>query len=423
MKRLRAIERGQKAIGGHLRCSRRQALLAAAALALSACAGARWRAERAARVTRFELVPVRATHRTVWLFVRLHTDAGLVGLGEASDAFGYANTTAAQAQQMERELARFAELALGASPLEVERYRARGRSQAAAGGLVAATAFSAIEQALWDLSGQLLGKPIAELLGGARRSRLPIYANINRATQPRTPGGFAASARRAVADGFRALKLAPFDGFERSAFADPFSAAPVELGIDCVAAVRDAIGPDVELMVDAHSLFDVPLAIEVAERLEPFALAWYEEPVAPELSAETLAIRRAIRQSMAGGEVLFGVEGFEALCRERAVDVIMPDPKHCGGVQELLDIAARAERSGIAVAPHNPSGPASTAVCAQLCAALPNFRVLELQWGEVPWRGELVTPPEHFERGELVCSERPGLGLSLDLRAARAHPI
>jgi galactonate dehydratase len=403
--------------------SRRELILGGAALALSACVGAEGSSARRARVTRVELVPVRATHRTVWLFVRLHCDAGLVGLGEASDAFGYANTTPAQAQQMERELARFSELAIGESPLEIERYRARGRARASAGGLAAATAFSAIEHALWDLSGQLLGKSIAELLGEVRRAQLPIYANINRATQPRTPEGFAATAKRAVADGFRAVKLAPFDGFERTAFSNPAAAPPVALGIDCVAAVRDAIGPGVELMVDAHSLFDVPLAIDVAKRLEPYQLAWYEEPVAPELTAETLAIRRAIDRPMAGGELLFGVEGFEALCHERAVDVIMPDPKHCGGLHEFREIAAMAAQSEIAVAPHNPSGPVSTAVCAQLGAALPNFRVLEVQWGEVPWRGELVSPPERFERGELAVSERPGLGISLDLRAARAHPI
>jgi galactonate dehydratase len=411
-----------------MQLSRRALLCGGAALGLSACTGfgalrdARGSA-RSARVTGVELIPVRATQRTVWLFVRLHTDAGLVGLGEASDAFGYANTTAEQAQQMQAALRDFAALASGHSPLEIARFRQLGRARAAAGGLVAATAFSAIEQALWDLSGRLLEQPVVNLLGGPLRERLPIYANLNRATQPRTPEGFAASARRAVAEGFRALKLAPFDGFDRGGSSDPASAPPLEVGIACVVAVREAIGSEVDLMVDAHSLFDVPLGIAVARRLEPQRLRWYEEPVAPELTQQTLEIKHAIRQSMAGGELLFGTEGFAPLCRERAVDVIMPDLKHCGGIRELLHIAALAELEGVAVAPHNPSGPVSTAASAQVCAALPNFAVLELQWGEVPWRSELTSPPELFSQGQLAVPRAPGFGVELDLRVARAHPV
>ncbi len=375
------------------------------------------------KLTRLELLPVRATERTVWLFVRLHTNTGLIGLGEASDAFGYLNTTKAQAAQMTDELNSLFSLMQGRSPLDIAWFREQAAPRAATGGLVSATAYSAIEQALWDLAGQLLNQPIHVLLGGGLRERLPVYANINRASKPRTREGFAATARRAVAEGFRAVKLAPFDGFKRGDFSDPAKAQPVTDGIACIAAVREAVGDTVQVMVDAHSLFDVPLAIEVAHRLEPLKLTWYEEPIAPEKTAETLAIHRAIQQPMAAGETLFQMRGFAELCRSQAVSVIMPDVKHCGGVLELTHIAALAAMDGVAVAPHNPSGPVSTAISAQVCAALPNFRTLELQWGEVPWRGELVTPAEVFTEGQIAVSTRPGCGIALNESLAGKYAL
>jgi galactonate dehydratase len=373
------------------------------------------------RVTGLELLPVRATERTVWLIVRLQTDAGLTGLGEASDAFGFANTTKQDAARMEIALRGFFGLIEGKSPLEIGAYRQRGEPLVGKGGLVAATAFSAIEQALWDLAGKALDVPTCTLFGGSIRQTLQVYANINRATNPRTPVGFAAAARAAVQDGFRAVKGAPFDGFPASGSPAASIEAAVEDGIACVAAMREAVGPQVELMVDCHSFFDVPLAERVARRLEPQNLAWYEEPVAPEKIEETREIRRRITQPMAGGEVLYGIAGFAALSRDKTVDVIMPDVKHCGGLLELTRIAAMAERDGTAVAPHNPSGPVSTSASIQVCAVLKNFRLLEFQWGEAAWRHDLVSPPERFENGSLRVPERPGFGMALNERVVRAH--
>jgi galactonate dehydratase len=289
--------------------------------------------------------------------------------------------------------------------------------------LVSATAYSAIEQALWDLAGKSLDVPVHTFFGGAVRDTLPVYANINRATKVRTPAGFVATARRAVADGFRALKAAPFDGFPKAGSPASDIAAAVDQGIACMAAMRDAVGAGVELMVDCHSFFDVPLARSVADRLEPYKLAWYEEPVAPERTDETLAIRKSIRQEMAGGEILFGVDGFAPLCRRRAVDVIMPDVKHCGGLLELTRIAAMANADNVSVAPHNPSGPVSTAASVQICAGMKNFRILELQWGEVLWRSDLVIPPEQFERGMVRVPARPGFGIQLNDKLVKAHRL
>ena len=164
-------------------------------------------------------------------------------------------------------------------------------------------------------------------------------------------------------------------------------------------------------------------AVRVAQRLEPYNLAWYEEPVAPERVDETLAIKRRIKQKMAGGEVLFGINGFAPLIERRAVDVIMPDVKHCGGLLELTRITAAAAARDVLVSPHNPSGPVSTAASVHAAAGAPNVNLLELQYGEVPWRSEVLSPPEQFVGGEIRVSDRPGLGVELNEATIRARGL
>jgi galactonate dehydratase len=406
-----------------MRLSRRDVLLAAGTvvapfLALKSAQAAVPRL----RVRGVDLLPVRATNRTVWLIVRLQTDAGLVGLGEASDAFGFANTTADDTARMRSQLKAFFDLVNGRSPFEIERYRQQGEPLARQG-LVAATAFSAIEQALWDLAGKALDVPTYALLGGAVRTELPVYANINRATNPRTPAGFASAARRAVSDGFGAIKAAPFDGFPAPGSPAAEIARAIDTGIDSVAAMREAVGPRVAIMVDCHSFFDIEQAVRVAERLEPQNLAWYEEPVAPERVDETLAIKGRIKQPMAGGETLFGLSGFGPLVRRRAFDTIMPDVKHCGGLLELTRIAAMAADAGVMVAPHNPSGPVSTAASVQVCAGMKNVNYLELQYGEVDWRSGVLSPPERFTNGRIQVPDRPGFGIELNEAVIRSRSL
>jgi galactonate dehydratase len=366
------------------------------------------------KIKGYSLWPVRATSRTVWLIVQLHTDSGISGLGEASDAFGFASTSAAQAREMEQALASFAALVEGHSPLAIAAYRRTAEPLARAGGLLGATAYSAIEQALWDLAGQTLGVPTHTLFGGALRQRIRLYANINRATTDRSPAGFAASARQAVAEGYTALKAAPWDGYPRIS---------ARQGIDCTRAIREAVGPSVDVMVDVHSNFTVAEAVRVARELEPLRLRWYEEPVAPARVAETVEIARRIRQPIAGGEFLFGVDGFLPLCREKAAAVIMPDVKHCGGLLALTHIAAMAAAHQVAVAPHNPSGPVATVASLHAIAGLGNCEILELQWGEVSWRGELLDPPERVVNGGLEIPLRPGFGISWNEKLARRYRL
>ena len=372
-------------------------------------------------VSDFELIPIRVTRRTVWLILRLHTDAGLSGLGEASNAFGSANTTVENAALMRAECAEFFSLIANRSPLDIEHFRQNGRRRAQTG-LVSATAYSAIEQALWDLAGQVLDVPTYRLFGGKVRNALPVYANVNRAANPRTPEGFAAIARRARDDGFRAMKAAPFDGFPVEGTAAEI-AFHIERGIETAFAMREAVGNDTALMIDCHSFFSESQAVAVAERLEPVNLAWYEEPVPPDRVDSTLSVKESIVQSMAGGELLFGIAGFKELIQRRAFDVIMPDVKHCGGLTELIHIAAMAAEEGILVAPHNPSGPVSTVASIQVSAGMANFNYLELQYGEVDWRTNTIRPAEIFVDGMIEVPDSPGFGIALNEAAVRENSL
>lgn len=370
-------------------------------------------ADSSSRISSMEVFTVAVTQRTNWIIVRLRTNAGITGLGEAS--LGRRTELP--------ELRQFYELIEGESAFDVQQYRQRGRTRAASGNRVLATAFSAIEQALWDIVGKTLEVPVHQLFGGKLRDSLPVYANINRATTDRSPQGFAIKASEAVDDGFKAIKAAPFDGFPSLDSDSREITRATDLGINCVIAMRDAIGEDIELKIDAHSNFDVDLSIEIARQLQAANLSWYEEPIPPTQTMNTKIINDAISQPLAGGEFMFGIEGFGPLCEARAVDIIMPDVKHCGGIMEAVKISSLAEYAGIDVSPHNPSGPVSTAASVSLCAALPNFEILEYQWGEADWRRDLITAPETFQEGNIAVNNQPGFGIELNERVLGEHML
>ncbi|MGN6700669.1 MAG: hypothetical protein ACTHMR_21135, partial [Thermomicrobiales bacterium] len=196
------------------------------------------------RIINLEVVQVAVNHRGDWLFVRLVTDEGPVGLGEASHGGGGPDRDAIVTAILERQCLprlRGQDLRAVAVALQALRPLAQGRA--------GATAVSACEQALWDIAGQAAGVPVYRLLGGPVRQRIPLYANVNRAVTERTPAGFARAAADAVAEGFRAVKCAPFDGVVRQRVRDRDQRARVQLGLDCVAAMREAVGPDVDVLV------------------------------------------------------------------------------------------------------------------------------------------------------------------------------
>ncbi len=353
---------------------------------------------------------VDVTRRAGWVFVRVETDDGLSGLGEASQG----GDDAAVIETVERRLAPWL---TGRDPREGEPFLQRFAPLGAARS--GATAVSAVEQALWDLAGQAAGQPIWRLLGGAVRPRVWVYANINRSTWDRSPDGFAANARAAVARGFRAIKLAAFDDVPRLDAPEAF--ATIALGVERVFAVRAAVGPDVQVLLDCHCHFNAAWAIRVARQLEPARLYWYEDPV-PRTDLEGLVrVHQSIEQPVAAGETFFGRRPFWELCSRGAIDIAMPDVKHCGGILELRRIAALAEPAHVQIAPHNPSGPVALAATAHAAVTMPNFATLEYAFGEVDWRERLVEAPESIVDGFYTPPDGPGLGLRLNPETVAAH--
>jgi galactonate dehydratase len=362
------------------------------------------------KITGMSLHRVAVSRRGNWQFVQVQTDEGITGLGEASQGGNDEAVAAVLQGQLGPALA-------GWNPLDVEpffqRFKGLGASRAGA------TALSAVEQALWDIAGQALGQPIWRLLGGKLRPRVWVYANINRSTWDRSPEGFAQQARQAVGRGFRAVKLAAFDDVPR--LDSPEAFATIQLGIDRVLAVREAVGPEVQVLLDCHAHFNAAWAIRVARDLEPARLFWYEDPV-PRSDLDGLArVHATIEQPVATGETLFGRDGFWPLLTRRMLDVAMPDVKHCGGIAELRRIAAMAEPAHVLVAPHNPSGPVAMAATVHACATMPNFAILEYAFGEVDWRETLVEPAESIVGGYYTVPDAPGLGVRLNEDAARRH--
>jgi galactonate dehydratase len=363
------------------------------------------------RIGSHETFVVHVNARGNWVLVRLATDSGIKGLGEASHGRD-ADTL--------RYVALFAERLKGRGIFDIEWLRSAAAPEIAAGGTSAACALSALEQCLWDIIGQALNVPTYQLFGGALRTSIRNYANINRSTDPRTPAGFAEMAQRAVDAGFTAVKLAPWDDMPD----DLSNATKVEditqLGIDRAAAVRKVLGPDRDLLLDAHSKFDLRRGLALPKRLEALMLFWLEEVTrVPDLPA----IHRAAPMPSAGGEVIYGAKGFLPYINAGCVDIVMPDVKYCGGMLELKKIASLAEAAGLRVAPHGPASPVGNVAAAHVCAGMPNFLILEYSYGEVPWRAELIDPPERIEKGFLELSSRPGLGIRLNDKTAMKYQV
>jgi galactonate dehydratase len=361
-------------------------------------------------VTGLEIFRVHVNERGDWVIPRLQTSAGVTGIGDASH---HAKNTDPRVKLQE-----YFEALKGRSVFDVEWFRQQMQPDILKVGSSAACAFSGLEQALYDIQGQLLGVPAYQLFGGKLHATLRNYANINRSANPRTPAGFAEMAAKAIAAGMDAIKLAPFDGMPLKGSA-PEIEAHTQLGIHAIAAVREAIG-DADLLVDAHSNFDLQRGLDLARRLEPLRLYWLEE-ICPDL-ADLATLNQTVPMPTAGGESLYGLQENHAYIAANAVDTLMPDVKYCGGMLELKKIAALAEAAGMPAAPHGPASPVGNISAAHVCAGMPNFQILEYAYGEVPWRAELIEPPEPLGPGGLLSvPDRPGLGIKLNEKVAREH--
>lgn len=360
-----------------------------------------------------EPVVVHVNHRGDWVFLLIHTDTGICGLGEAS----HSGNDALLLDLLARTKAKL----IGQSALNIQALWQQLASlhQGRAG----QTLLSGIEMALWDAFGQHAGQPIHALLGGALRQRLRLYANINRHVQDRSPKGFARAAAQAVDEGFTAVKLAPFDELRERNHVRTGPGAAWRPGVERVHAVREAIGPVVELAVDCHSRMEQSEAMIVGRELAGCDLFWYEEPVHHTMHRELAAITRAVPMPTASAESIFGLEAFRPFLEQHVVDALMPDIKHAGGLLETKHIAEAARASQLLIAPHNPSGPVASVASGHVSATLRNFYILEYAWGEVDWRKSLLEPAERIEDGHLVISEAPGLGHRLNMEQVDRHRV
>ncbi|MGI6336397.1 MAG: galactonate dehydratase [Eubacteriales bacterium] len=347
--------------------------------------------------------------RTNWMFVKVYTDDGIDGVGEATLEYKEKALTGA--------VEHIRDYLVGEDPRDIERHvHAIYRDAYWRGGAVLMSALSAVEMALWDILGKSLGVPVYRLLGGKIRDRVRLYVN-GWFAGAKTPEEFGEKAKSAVRRGVSALKWDPFG----KAYLE-LSNADLTRALNCIQAVRDAVGPDVDLLIEGHGRFDVPTGIRIARELEPFRPYWFEEPTPPDNLEALRAVREKSPVPIAAGERLYTLKDFRALFEMRAADFIQPDVSHAGGILELLKIAAVAETYYIPFAPHNPSGPVANAATLQLAACVPNFRILEIMYSDVVWRKEVTNEQLTCENGELLIPEKPGLGVELNEDACLAHP-
>lgn len=348
------------------------------------------------------------------LHVRVYTDQGLTGQGEATDA-------AAGGLPL---IAGFRPMLLGQDPLNVdylfERIRTAGIFAGAQAGQYVA-ALSAIEIALWDLAGKALGLPVWQLLGGRMRERIRLYCDAQ-AGNPDDPRA-RERIEQILALGFTAVKIDIDDA------ADPMrwdrvnwtaSNAEIDNMVRKVRFVREALPPRVDLAVDMHGRYDVVTARRVARELEAFRLLWLEEPVPPENVDAMREVRASTRTPICCGENLYLRHGFRQVLEKGAADILMPDFQKCGGLSEGRKIADMAHAYYVPVAPHCVVSPIGTMASCHVCAAIPNFLILEWHW--LPrlelWRN-FVREGDIIEKGFIRVPERPGLGVEMNDEAAR----
>ncbi len=360
------------------------------------------------RITGYKTILVDA-HRANYIFFKLRTDTGLEGLGEATVEWNEKAIGAA--------LEELGEFLIGKDPFATDfLIQTMHRNSYWRTGVVLRSALSGAEAALFDIKGKALGVPVYELLGGKHRDTVACYGN-GWFSGAKTAEDFARKASEAVAMGFRGLKW------------DPFGAAYLEMDrparnrtIEIVEAVRAAVGPDIDLMIEVHGRLNVPTAIAMARALARFEPRWFEEPVPPE-SIDALADVRANSPiPIAAGERYFEPERFMELIYKRAADILQPDVGHVGGMLEAQKIAAMAHARFLPVAPHNPTGPVVNAMTLHFAATIPNFCILETISVDVPWRKEIVRESLKFDNGSITIPAVPGLGLELDEDACARHP-
>ena len=365
---------------------------------------------KAGRISRVETLTLGTEWRN-FSFVRLHTDEGLSGIGEITHPFRGAQVCSLVESMAQRHL-------VGADAFDIEEIWLRMyQGDFLRGGDIGGTVVSGVDQALHDLMGKALDVPVYRLVGGACRDRLPVYAN-GWYTGERTPESFAAKAKQTVARGFRALKF------------DPFGVGLWELGraerkltLEIVDAVRDAVGPDVELFIEGHARLTVHEAIRVGIELARFDVGWFEEPVPWTHVEQYVQVRDKTSVPIAGGEHCTSRFEFKPFFDLEAVHIIQPDICNAGGFTELRKIAAMADVFGMMVAPHNSNSCLCTTATAHLAFGMTNFKILET-FDDLfePFVFEAIRGVLPVRDGWIDLPTAPGLGVTLADEVFAEHP-
>ena len=358
-----------------------------------------------------------------WVLIKVDTDAGISGVGEGTNWPG---------SPMVLEACRHAgETILGEDPSRIDYLWTklyRDFNWVGQAGPVM-SAISAIDIALWDIAGKRAGMPVYQLLGGAFREQIKLYANYWFLGGTGTPEEYARQAVLVKAQGFGACKMDPFAHVnywygDHLASNLGLTEEQKRTSIDRLVAVQEAVGPDFPIAVETHAMLNGPTAVEMAKRIAAAGIncMWYEEPAGPEFPDEIAAIRRNIPLPVCVGERLSSRFMARPILEKHAVDILMPDITRCGGIGEMKRIAAMCEAFNVPIAPHNPNGPISTIASAHVMASVPNFFLQEFMVTDVPWRDAVLDKPLPVRNGVFALSDDPGLGFDLNEEELDRHP-
>jgi galactonate dehydratase len=348
-----------------------------------------------------------------WLFVKIETDAGIHGWGEAYTQSDRDRAIEIHVQQLARYL-------VGRDPFHIKHFTYSAYTDwcTKRGAMDVYCAISGIEQALWDIVGKATDQPVYNLLGGPCRERIRVYAN-GWGGGSQSPDQLAARAAAVVERGFSALKFDPFPNPWRAYIDRDAERSAVE----CVRAVREAVGPEVEILVEVHRRLAPMHAVRVARQIEAYAPFWYEEPVSARDLDGLAEVRREINIPVVTGEELYTKQEFRDVFQKRAADILNPDVCCCGGILELREIAAMAEPYHVALSPHNyNSTTVGLAATVQACAGMPNFLITEYFVNFEALGQEIAREPLLAEDGYIELPTSPGLGIDLDEEALARHP-
>jgi galactonate dehydratase len=352
------------------------------------------------KITSLKLYKVRPR----WLFLKVETDEGISGWGEPV-VEGRADTVKAAVEELKGYL-------VGKDPLKIEdHWQVMYRGGFYRGGPVLMSAIAGIDQALWDIKGKFYGVPVYELLGGACHDRIRVYSWIG----GDRPHDIAEEAKQRAQFGFTAVKMNATDEMH---YIDSFG--KVQAVVDRIAAIRDALGYQMDVAIDFHGRVHKPMAKVLAKALEPYHPMFIEEPVLPQNNEALRDIAMHADIPIATGERMFSRWDFKELLHGGYVDVIQPDLSHAGGISECKKIAAMAEAYDIAVAPHCPLGPIALAACIQLDACTPNAFIQEQSLGIHYNKGsdllDYLKDPAVFayKDGFVDLPQAPGLGIEID---------